>query len=123
MVEPDLMQKMWCLSVAYWISKQAHARSRAPHPPTTNTHTHALTQVCASRHPNIHREICEICIIIPERASMVRFTYIAALVRMCVLQNSDSYAVRSAATGRVSHVIQVKGTRLGVGREAENITT
>ena len=51
-VEPEKTQKIWRMGVAYWISKQAHARARAPtlthtH---THTHTHALTHVRASTH-------------------------------------------------------------------------
>jgi hypothetical protein len=81
MVEPERMQIAIWRRVACWISKatraQAQASVRAPTPThiaPANTHTHTQKYVKLIAFPRRHW-LCE-------RASMLRYTYIACLVNI-----------------------------------------
>ena len=101
MVEPGRPQTIWRMPVAWWISKathvQAHAQARTHTPAPTHMHTRTLTharahthiRARAHTHTHTHTEICnKLHISYPqqqwfrERASVLRYMYIACLLRV-----------------------------------------
>ena len=87
-VQPERMQIIWRLRVAYRISKptcaQAHTRVRAPTP--TPTHTAARTNTHTLPHAHAHTQKYVIIIAFPrqqwlqKRASILRLTHAACLM-------------------------------------------
>ena len=86
MVEPKRTQTVWRWGVAYRISKvtraQAHARPRAPIHPTHADHarTRMLSQTRAPTHTYVILIAFPLQQWLRERASTLRYTYIACIV-------------------------------------------
>ena len=91
MMEPERTRTVWHLRVAYWISKptraQAHARARTPSPTHTHTRMHAHIRMPSPTHARARMHTYKYVILIAfhgnwfcERASILRYTYIASLV-------------------------------------------
>jgi hypothetical protein len=114
MMEPERLQMtLWRREVC-WVSKatcaQAHSRARAPslHPHThALTHMLALTRARARTHTHTHTHKCVILIAFPlqqwfrERASLLRYAYIACLVCNLIYQKTVQSRELSLTTGEL----------------------
>ena len=91
-VKPEVPQTTWLSRVACWIIRvtrtQAHARALHP-----CSHTHGRTRARAHKHTHTHTQKNVILIAFTrqqrclERASMLRYTYIACLVILTKANN------------------------------------